>query len=79
LKEENEARRVSATELITRAFAVIMVVLYLAIGTTIIVKASEINLIREPYASLLGAFLILYGLLRAYKLYRRITSTSEEV
>ena len=64
--------------LIARSFGVIMVVLYFVIGTTIIIKAPEMREIPEPYALIFGVFLIFYGFIRAYKVYRKYFSVSEE-
>ncbi len=78
MKEQNEARKLSVNELIGRSFGVIMVVLYFVIGTTIIIKAPDMRDIPEPFALIFGIFLIFYGFLRAYKLYRRYFTTPDE-
>jgi hypothetical protein len=75
---ENGERRLSVNALIAKSFGVIMVVLYFVIGTTIIIKAPEMRDIPEPYALIFGIFLIFYGFIRAYKLYRKHFSAPEE-
>lgn len=78
MKEHNGERKLSANELIAMSFGIIMVVLYFVIGTTIIFKAPELRDIPEPYALIFGIFLIFYGFIRAYKVYRKYFSSSEE-
>lgn len=51
------------------AFGIIMVVLYLILGTTFIIYAPEH--IPEEYARPFGLLLIAYGVFRAYKYYRK--------
>jgi len=77
LREPIEERR-RATELVGKIFGTVMVVLYIALGTTIIFKAADIQMIPEGYAKAFGAVLILYGVYRAYKLYRRYYSSESE-
>lgn len=48
-----------------------MVVLYIVLGTTIIFRAPLMRNIPEHYARAFGVLLILYGIYRAYQLYRR--------
>ncbi len=48
-----------------------MVVLYIALGTTIIFRPPWMKNIPEQPARILGITLILYGLFRAWKVYRR--------
>jgi hypothetical protein len=55
-----------------------MVVLYFVIGTTIIIKAPDMRDIPKPYALIFGVFLIFYGFLRAYKVYRKYFSPPDE-
>ena len=56
---------------VSRVFGIIMVVLYLVLGTTIIFKAHLMSNIPENTARMFGVVLILYGLFRAYKVYLR--------
>jgi hypothetical protein len=78
LEKKHEGQRLAVAELVAKCFAMIMVVLYIGFGTTIIFKAQQMPGIPSQYAMPLGGFLILYGVLRAYKLYRRYYSNSEE-
>ena len=75
MREPIEERR-RATDLVSKVFGMVMVVLYIAFGTTIIFKAGDIEWMRERYAQAFGGILILYGLFRAYNLYRRFYSGS---
>ncbi|MBT1704942.1 hypothetical protein [Chryseosolibacter indicus] len=77
MEENNEERKLSASDLIAKSFGAIMVVLYVVIGTTIIFKAQEIRNVPETYAKVIGTLLILYGLYRGYKLYRKYFSNPE--
>ena len=74
----NEEPKRAVVELIAKSFGVIMVVLYIVFGTTIIFKAQDMRNIPVPYAITLGVFLIFYGFLRAYKLYRKYFSGPAE-
>jgi hypothetical protein len=66
------------SDLVAKSFGLIMVVLYFVIGTTIIIKAPDMRDIPEPYALIFGLFLIFYGFIRAYKLYRKHFSVPDE-
>lgn len=55
-----------------------MVVLYIVIGTTIIIKAPDLQNIPYNYAVVFGTLLILYGFFRAFKLYRKHYSSSSD-
>lgn len=57
------------TDAISRVFGGIMVVLYFILGTTFIFYTPE-N-VNEQYAKPFGALLYAYGLVRAYKYYRK--------
>jgi hypothetical protein len=57
------------SEAIGKVFGIIMVVLYLILGTTFLFYAPE--RIPEQYAKPFGVLLYLYGFFRAYKYYRR--------
>jgi hypothetical protein len=52
-------------------FGIVMVVLYVGLGTTIIFKAARIPNVPPLYAQLFGIFLIFYGLFRGYNVYRK--------
>jgi hypothetical protein len=78
LKEESEERKLSMSDLVAKSFGVIMVVLYFVIGTTIIIKAPDMRDIPKPYALIFGIFMIFYGFVRAYKLYRKHFSVPDE-
>jgi hypothetical protein len=56
------------------SFAIVMVVLYIALGTTIIFKAAQIPNVPPLYAQIFGFVLILYGIFRGYNVYRKRTS-----
>jgi hypothetical protein len=58
------------TDAIGKVFGIIMVVLYLILGTTFIFYAEPFR-IPEAYAKPFGVLLYAYGLFRAYKLYRK--------
>jgi hypothetical protein len=78
LENINEEPKRAVVQLIAKAFGIIMVVLYIIFGTTIIFKAEEMQGIPAPVALTFGVFLILYGIFRAYKLYRRYFSSPVE-
>ena len=56
-------------ETIGKGFGIIMVVLYFIFGTTFIFFTPE--QIPEQYAKPFGILLIVYGIFRAYKFYRK--------
>jgi hypothetical protein len=70
LKKDLEGERLAVASLVAKIFGMIMVVLYIALGTTIILKSSEQTVVEEKYAVIFGSVLIVYGLFRAYKVYR---------
>ncbi|HEY0655178.1 MAG TPA: hypothetical protein VGD65_18715 [Chryseosolibacter sp.] len=79
MEEDQPGRpKLEVAEKVSKVFGIIMVVLYFVIGTTIIFKAPELRDIPEPYALIFGIFLIFYGFIRAYKVYRKYFSSSEE-
>jgi hypothetical protein len=78
LEQESEGRKLTVAELVAKCFGIIMVVLYIVIGTTIIFKAPRMQNIPEHYAIGFGVLLILYGFFRAYKVYRKYFSDPAE-
>jgi hypothetical protein len=70
LKRNIEVERLAVASLVARIFGLIMVVLYIALGTTIIIKSSQQTVVEPRYALIFGSVLILYGLFRAFKVYR---------
>jgi hypothetical protein len=85
LETNSEDKRLSAPEQISKIFAIVMVVLYFGLGTTIIFKAPDIrNYIplfqNTPvsYIQALGIITLCYGLFRGYKVYRHYYSESED-
>jgi hypothetical protein len=84
LETQSEEHKSSAPEQISKIFAIVMVVLYFGLGTTIIFKApdirSNIPLFQNTSVSYIQAFGIItvcYGLFRGYKAYRLYFSRSE--
>jgi hypothetical protein len=61
---------------ISKISGFIMVVLYLVIGTTIIFKAPQMPEGREKFALIFGSFMILYGMYRGYRHYRKYFGNS---
>jgi 4-hydroxybenzoate polyprenyltransferase len=59
----------AATDAISRVFGIIMVVLYFILGTTFIFYTPE-N-VPDHYAKPFGVLLYVYGVVRAYKYYRK--------
>jgi hypothetical protein len=55
-----------------------MVVLYIAIGTTIIIKSPELYSLPRHYTIIFGVMIIGYGLFRAVKVYRNHFSRSSD-
>jgi hypothetical protein len=73
--EKPERQKLALADLVSKSFGIIMVVLYLIIGTTFIFKAGEIrSTIPQSYFIAFGVLLILYGFFRAYKLYKKFFS-----
>ena len=54
-----------------------MVILYLVLGIAIIINGMNVLTISQDYARVLGVMLVLYGIFRGYKLYRRYFSRQE--
>ncbi len=72
MEEDQPGRpKLEVAEKVSKVFGIIMVVLYITLGTTIIFKAHLMTNIPEPTARTFGVILILYGLFRAYKIFRR--------
>ena len=69
--ERQEPSRTIGKDIVSKSFGILMVVLYFILGTTIIFRAPQMRNIPERYAIGFGVFLILYGIFRAYKLYRK--------
>lgn len=69
MQESREERRMMVTAAIGKAFGIIVVVLYLILGTTFIFYVPEGVL--EQYAKPFGLLLYAYGLFRAYQYYRK--------
>jgi hypothetical protein len=78
LEQNNGERKLTVAELVTKGFRIVMVVLYVIVGTTIIFKAQNIGNIPSSYALILGVFLIVYGLFRGYKVFRDYFSDSTD-
>jgi hypothetical protein len=78
LEQKNEERKLTIAELIAKCFGIIMVVLYIVIGTTIIFRAPRMPNIPEHLAVGFGVLLIVYGFFRAYKVYRKYFSKPAE-
>jgi len=57
-------------EAASKGFGIVMVVLYIALGTTIIFRAPLMN-VRREYAVGFGVLMIAFGLFRGYQYYRR--------
>lgn len=71
LEDQNERRKLAVADQVSKVFGIVMVVLYIVLGTTIIFKAHLMANIPENTARMFGVVLILYGLFRAYKVYLR--------
>jgi hypothetical protein len=78
LEQDNGERKPTVAELVTKVFRIVMVVLYVIVGTTIIFKAKSIGNIPSSYALILGVFLIFYGLFRGYKIFRDYFSNAPD-
>jgi hypothetical protein len=65
------------SNIVSKGFGIVMVILYVFLGITIIFKAVDIGSIPQNYARVFGVMLILYGIFRGYKLYSRYFSKSE--
>jgi hypothetical protein len=74
LEEKHERQRPAIPGIVSMSFGIIMVVLYITLGTTIIFKAAQIPNIPQSYAQIFGVMLIFYGAFRGYKVYRKHTS-----
>jgi hypothetical protein len=72
LNESREDRKLAVTEAVGKVFGIIMVVLYFILGTTFLFFAPE--QIPWQYAKPFGIVLLLYGVFRAYKYYRKYFS-----
>lgn len=71
MEEQPERRKLAPADQVSRVFGMIMVVLYIVLGTTIIFRPPWMKTISERSATILGVILILYGIFRAWKVYRR--------
>ena len=69
MEERREERRMAAADAVGKVFGIIMVVLYVILGTTFIFFTPE-N-IPDRYALPFGIILNLYGVFRGYKYYRK--------
>jgi hypothetical protein len=59
------------------SLAIVMVVLYMGLGTTIIFNAAQVPNVPPLYAQIFGVLLIVYGIFRGLNLYRRYFSDYE--
>jgi hypothetical protein len=78
LKTKLEGQRLAVSDFVAKCFGIVMVVLYVSLGTTIIIKAADQHVVAEKYALIFGVILILYGCFRAYKVYRDYFSRQAE-
>jgi hypothetical protein len=53
------------------SLAIVMVVLYVGLGTTIIFSAAQVPNVPPLYAQIFGVLLIVYGLFRGRNVYRK--------
>jgi hypothetical protein len=74
LEEKHERQKPAIPGIVSMSFGIVMVVLYITLGTTIIFKAAHIPNIPPAYAQIFGIMLIFYGIFRGYKVYRNHTS-----
>ena len=65
------------SNIVSKGFGIVMVILYIALGITIIFRAVDIGTVPQDYARIFGIMLLFYGAFRGYKLYRRYFSDSE--
>jgi hypothetical protein len=80
LEHKPERQKLAVTDLVSRSFKIVMVVLYVIVGTTIIFKAVDITNVDPLYARIFGGMMIVYGIIRGIQVYRNYFSdtTSEE-
>lgn len=78
MKLKPEGQRQAVAQFVAKCFGIVMVVLYIAIGTTIIFKSPELDNVPRNYSIVFGVLLILYGLFRALKVYRNHFERSSE-
>jgi len=71
-----EEKKPSVPGIVSLSIGIVMVVLYITLGTTIIFKAVYIPDSQPFYTQLLGAVLIGYGIFRGYKVYIKHSSRS---
>jgi hypothetical protein len=57
--------------IVSLSIGIIMVVLYITLGTTIIFKASSIPSSQPLYTQLFGIVLVGYGIFRGFKVYTK--------
>jgi hypothetical protein len=74
LKTENEDRKLAPAKMVSLIFGIVMVVLYIGLGTTIIFYPPGFLNLPGSYSTALGIMLIVYGIFRAYKIYQRYQS-----
>jgi hypothetical protein len=74
LEENHERQKPAIPGIVSMSFGIIMVVLYITLGTTIIFNAAQIPNFPPSYAQVFGVMLIFYGIFRGYKVYRKHTS-----
>jgi len=61
-----------------KVFGILMVVLFLGGGATIIFSASDEGNIPKDNARLMGALLVVYGLYRAYTVYKNYFASDDK-
>ena len=66
----------AVTDLVSRSFKIVMVVLYVILGTTIIFKAVDISNVDPLFARIFGGVMIIYGIVRGFQVYRKYFSNS---
>jgi hypothetical protein len=77
LDEKHERQKPVMADIVYMSVGIVMVVLYVTLGTTIIFKAAQIPNVPPAYAQIFGFMLIFYGIFRGYKVYRKHVSKTE--
>ncbi|HYG21069.1 MAG TPA: hypothetical protein VD816_19165 [Ohtaekwangia sp.] len=76
MRSERNEVKMSPFEAVVKYLAGAMAVLYIGIGTAILLRAADFFNLPHRYSWMLGLLLIFYGIFRGYKVYQRYFKNS---
>ena len=73
MKPESEEHKMTKLDLVIRSFGIVIAIVYVGLGILILWRSAELfpNL-PAKYALPAGGLLIVYGLFRGYRVYRKV-------